>query len=149
MVSSNTKKEILIVEDSKPDFLQIERAITKSGITNPIEHISHGDNVLKYLEKINCSRGNTDKNFPLFIFMDLNLPDLDGLQILKKLKNHQHFQRIPVLILSSSSDESDINNCYLYGANSYIVKPFAGSDLIAIMEKIKDYWISTVSYPER
>lgn len=136
------KNPILIIEDSPEDFEAIKRAFKKLGLSNDILHIDNGDDALAYLKE------NAQKNLPTLILLDLNLPGTDGRTILTKIKNIDGLKKVPVIVLTTSSDERDINECYNNGANSYIQKPVDLNGFFSGISKLKEYWIEINILPK-
>ena len=110
------KPTVLIVEDNADHAWLAMREIKKSDVGYDIIHFENGEELLDYL--------NTNLNaLPAFILLDMHMPSLTGLQVLRKLKKDEHYQSIPVIMLTSSTQEKDIIESYALGAASYIVKP--------------------------
>ena len=115
--------EILFAEDSIDDALLTIRALEKSGFTNKLLHVKDGAEALDFLY---CRGQYTARNAhekPKLLLVDLKMPKVSGMQVLEKVKSDPEFDSIPVVILTSSSEDPDIAKCYALGANSYIVKP--------------------------
>ena len=135
---------ILIVEDSPEDFAATERALRKSGLNNSIEHCSDGDDALDFLYQ----RGNyVDVHRPGVILLDLNMPGTDGREVLQDIKNNDDLKMIPVIVLTTSNDDRDIDACYRAGANSYVSKPVGMDDFMHAIQRLHDYWFEIVVYP--
>ena len=108
---------IMIIEDNEQDYNMLVRAFKEVGINNPIIYYSNGDDALDHLEKKHCD------NIPDYIFLDLNMPGIDGRDVLKKIKDTTETKDIPVIVITSSNKKSDIEECYNHGADNYIMKP--------------------------
>ncbi len=148
MLSMNKQsKTILIVEDSQEEYEITYRALRKTGFANPIKHFSEGKQVLDYLNKRNEYEENKNSKTGV-ILLDLNLPDTAGFNVLAEIKRNPVLKSIPVLILTSSSDEQDIRTCYEFGANSFITKPMEFDNFLKIVQNIKDYWFDVVELPD-
>lgn len=126
---------ILLVEDNPVDIDLTIRAFKASNLINPIELARDGEEALKFFEKWDA--GETT---PVVILLDLKLPKIDGLTVLEKLKTHHKYKTIPVVILTSSSENSDIDKAYLLGVNSYIVKPVNFDNFLKVAGQIELYW---------
>lgn len=140
-------QHILIVEDSDDDYAATLRAFHKAGLANKIERCSNGDQALDYLYRRGAYAGN-DAEHPGIVLLDLNLPGTDGRDILKQIKADEDLKKIPVVVLTTSDAEIDIESCYAAGANSYIQKPV---DLMGFMQSIarlKEYWFEVVILPK-
>jgi two-component system, response regulator len=138
---------ILIVEDSPEDFETTKRGLRKSGIANPIFHCEDGEDALDFLFR-RGSYADPEKSVrPKIILLDLNLPGTDGHEVLIEIKNNDELKKIPVVVLTTSSDERDIKRCYENGANSYIVKPVSFAGFMDAIQRLKDYWFEIVVLP--
>lgn len=139
---------ILLVEDSPEDFETTERAFRRSGLKNPIYRCSDGDEALDYLHR-RRQYANPDKApRPGVILLDLNLPGTDGREVLSEIKNDPNLKQIPVIVLTTSKDERDIEVCYSCGANSYIQKPVDLDGFMKAIERLNDYWFEVVILPK-
>lgn len=120
----DNKKEVtlLIVEDNPGHARLIEKNIRRSNITNKIIKISDGQQALGYLNSKGEYRGQTPAS-PLLILLDLNLPEVDGYQVLESLKRSKKNKHIPVIILTTTNDAREVSRCYELGCNVYITKP--------------------------
>jgi hypothetical protein len=126
---------ILLVEDNPVDLDLTLRAFSAQKLSNPIDVARDGEEALAYLEK--WSKGDP---FPLVILLDLKLPKISGLEVLAVIKKHPVFKTIPVVILTTSSDTTDIETAYQLGVNSYIVKPVDFGKFIEVAKQIELYW---------
>ncbi len=134
-------KSILLVEDSEDDYEAILRASQKVGLKYPIIWCRTGQQALAYLEE------GKSGALPVLIFLDLNMPGLDGRKILQHIKQDAGLQHIPVIILTTSASERDVKACYQAGANSYIQKPLDYEGLTQTIRCIGDYWLETALLP--
>ncbi|MBI1211826.1 MAG: response regulator [Alphaproteobacteria bacterium] len=132
---------ILIVEDSPDDFEATKRAFSKANLRNEITHCESGEAALSYL------RGETNAK-PGIILLDLNMPGLDGRKTLEIIKNSEELKKIPIVILTTSNDERDVQACYALGANTYIQKPVDFDGLIAAIRRLKEYWFEIALLPK-
>ena len=113
---------IVMVEDDEGHATLIERNIRRAGVNNPIKPFTNGTAALDYLLGEDGS-GSVHAGNSLLILLDLNLPDMTGVDILAKIKNNQHLKRSPVVVLTTTDDQREIQRCYDLGANVYITKP--------------------------
>lgn len=148
MVTPN--QPILLVEDSPEDYEMTVRSLEKAGLKNPIHHCSDGDEALDYLFHRGAYADSPNTGLPGIILLDLNMPGTDGREVLEELKNDEALSFIPIIVLTTSSDERDIHACYALGANSYIQKPLDFEGFMKAMARLKDYWFEVVilSKPE-
>lgn len=138
---------ILIIEDSPEDYEACVSALTKeSNIANPIVWCESGDDGLDYLRKEGQYEG-ADHDIPGLVLLDLNLPGLDGRDVLAMIKNDPTTKRLPVVVMTSSEDQFDIDRCYDAGANSYVVKPVDLDGFLAAIARLRDYWFKIVVLP--
>jgi len=138
---------ILIAEDDADDRYLIQTAFDEMGYLEKIDFVENGVELLHYLESIPTDRETDTRNFPGFILLDLNMPKKDGREALKELKQHPEFKKIPVIIFTTTKNESEIKRCYELGANSYVVKPISFDALLKVVENIRSYWFYTASIP--
>ncbi|MDP2412888.1 response regulator [Daejeonella sp.] len=133
--------EILFAEDSMDDATLTIRALVKSGFTNKLYHVKDGAEALDfiYCKGIYASRNIKEK--PKLILLDLKMPKLTGIEVLEKVKSDQDLKSIPVVILTSSKEDPDVQKCYALGANSYIVKPVDSNKFFNAIKEIGMYWM--------
>jgi CheY-like chemotaxis protein len=130
-----TDRPILLVEDNPMDVDLTRRAFRRQNVPFPIEVARDGEEAIQYI-----ARWENNLPPPLLILLDLKLPKIDGLEVLHRIKNHPIFRIIPVVILSTSSEASDIQTAYQRGANSYIVKPVDFDRFMEIVDQVQNYW---------
>ena len=133
--------EILFAEDSIDDATLTIRALVKSGFTNKLHHVKDGAEALDfiYCRGIYALRNISEK--PKLILLDLKMPKLTGMEVLEKIKSDPNFKSIPVVILTSSNEDPDVQKCYALGANSYIVKPVDSDNFFNAIKEIGMYWV--------
>jgi CheY-like chemotaxis protein len=133
------------VEDSPEDFETTQRAFRRSGLKNPILRCADGDEALDFL----FQRGShADAPRPGVILLDLNLPGTDGREVLAELKGSDDLKQIPVIVLTTSADDRDVQACYKAGASSYIQKPVDVEGFMKAIERLNDYWFEVVILPK-
>lgn len=126
---------ILLVEDNPLDIDLTLRAFKKRNLNNPIQVARNGEEALDYIEK-----WDTGEQIPVVILLDLKMPKVDGLEVLKVLKSHEKYKSIPIVVLTTSSESTDIKTAYTLGANSYIVKPVNFDKFMDVASQIELYW---------
>lgn len=139
---------ILLVEDSPADVELTLRAFKRRKLANPVAVARDGEEALDYVNR----RGTFVAGAPVpgVILLDLRLPKVDGLDVLRELKSHPVYRNIPVVVLTTSAEDRDIKKSYELGAASYIVKPVEFERFQELVERIDLYWIVTnVPYPLR
>ena len=134
------EKLILLVEDNISDIELTRRALQKSHILNELVVVEDGQEALDYL----FADSNEFKNgnqMPALILLDLKLPRVDGLQVLREIRKHERTKRLPVVILTTSNEERDIIESYNLGANSYIRKPVDFDQFVKAVQHLGLYWL--------
>ena len=144
---SITSQSILMVEDSEDDYEATIRAFRKTNLHNPIFWCKSGWDALDYLKQEGAFKGKGNGRQPGLILLDLNMPGLDGRKTLQLIKEDVRFKRIPVIILTTSGDERDIQGCYQMGANTYVQKPVSFEGLIEAIKRLKAYWFEIALLP--
>ena len=142
-----TKQPILIAEDDADDRYLIQTAFSEIGYPEQIDFVENGIEVFSYLDNIYANNDNEEKALPGFILLDLNMPKKDGREVLKELKQHPVFKKIPVIVFTTTKNEIEIKRCYELGANSYVVKPISFDALLKVVENIRSFWFQTASIP--
>jgi CheY-like chemotaxis protein len=138
---------ILLVEDSPEDYETTERAFRRAGLKNPIFRCADGDEALDFLHRRGRFTDPAKAPRPGVILLDLNLPGTDGREVLSEIKADPHLKQIPVIVLTTSRDDRDIEVCYRCGANSYIQKPVDIDGFMKAIERLNDYWFEVVILP--
>ena len=144
----NMSQTILIVEDSDDDYLATVRAFKKANLLNPVQRCTNGDQALDYLLQRGEFSGPDKAPRPNIILLDLNLPGTDGKEVLRTIKTDPNLQKIPVIVLTTSSAEQDIEQCYAAGANSYVQKPVDLVWFIQSVARLTDYWFNVSILPK-
>lgn len=138
---------ILLIDDNPDDFEATSRAIKKNDLRNPIHWCASGLDAKHFLFKTGPYEGAKDE-LPILIFLDLNMPGLDGRSLLKEVKAAPHLKQIPVVVLTTSNASQDVNECYQLGAATYVQKPLDFASLSNVIKTMKDYWFSVAILPE-
>jgi CheY-like chemotaxis protein len=144
----NKESLILLVEDSDEDYESTVRAFRKVRMANRLFRCEDGEQVLDYLFRRGVYSDPDKSPRPALILLDLNLPGTDGRTILSQIKKDPSLKTIPVVVLTTSSDERDISKCYEAGANSFIQKPVSFERYISAIERLNNYWFEIVLLPE-
>ena len=146
-MKNNDLIEILLVEDNPNDAELALRAFRKNNIGNNICWVKDG---LEALDLVMCREkyeGRDTSNYPKLILLDLKLPKMSGLELLRTLKSKEKTKFIPIVVLTSSKEEKDVINSYMLGVNSYVVKPVKFEDFIKIVSDLVLYWMTTNKLP--
>jgi CheY-like chemotaxis protein len=132
---SSTDRPILLVEDNPMDVDLTLRAFRRRRVTNTIEVARDGEEALAWLP-----RWEAGEPWPAVILLDLKLPKVDGLEVLRQIKSHPRLRVIPVVVLTTSAESADVQTAYQLGVNAYIVKPVEFEKFMDVSEKIDLYW---------
>lgn len=133
--------EILLVEDSDADAELAIRALKKGNVSNDILRLKNGEEAMNYLKDITDHNGESAKRKPKVILLDLKMPKVNGLEVLKHIRGHNELKDLPVVMLTSSNEEKDIVESYHLGVNSYIVKPVDFKSFSDSVVDIGHYWV--------
>lgn len=138
---------LLIVEDSNEDFEALQRFLQRSHLTIPIRRCTNGDEALELLYQVDSRGYYPGALRPGLIVLDLNLPGTDGREVLRRIKQDEMLKTIPVIVFTTSNNPQDIEACYQYGVNSYIVKPINFSQLKRDIQAMVEYWFEVTTLP--
>jgi two-component system response regulator len=141
--------KVLLVEDDLGHAELVRRNLQRSGGTLRLSHVADGQEALDYLRREGEYAGANDHPDPDLILLDLRLPRVDGLEVLRQIKQDPALARIPVVILTTSQSSPDIAEAYARRANSYLVKPVDFQRFGDLMEEVKRYWTVWNEYPGR
>ncbi len=144
-----SEKHILLVEDNPDDVALTLRAFKKNHIMNCLHVVTDGAEALEYLFGTGKYQGRDTSLQPTVILLDLKLPKVDGLEVLKRIRSDERTKLVPVVILTSSKEEVDIVNVYANGANSYIRKPVEFEKFIEAVGQLGLYWLLLNERPIR
>jgi two-component system response regulator len=137
----NEEIEVLLVEDNAGDAEMTTRALKKNGLANKLMHLKDGAQALDFLFAEGDFAGREVSNKPKVILLDLKMPKVSGIEVLRKLRADERTKKIPVVILTSSSEDPDIQACYDLGVNSYVVKPVEFEEFFKAISNLGLYWI--------
>ena len=129
----NSNRPILLIEDDKVDAMTVERAFKDNEITNKLNVVGNGEEALKTLKDSKIEK-------PCIILLDLNMPKMNGIEFLRRIKNDKYLKSIPVVILTTSSEDQDRIDCFHLGASGYILKPVDYKDFVIAVRTINQYW---------
>lgn len=145
----NFAESLLVIEDSDEDFVAFERVARKSSITNPIYRCCDGEDALEFLYHTGKYVDISKAPRPAMILLDLNLPGMDGREVLWNVKQDKNLQLIPIVVFTTSSNPTDIATCYQRGVNGYIVKPIDTSKLVWTVQLFISYWFDVSVLPHQ
>ncbi|MGB3638654.1 MAG: response regulator [Rivularia sp. (in: cyanobacteria)] len=138
---------ILLVEDDSNDILFIQRAFRRSKLENSMQVVRDGDEAIAYLSGKGVYTDRSLYPLPGIILLDLKLPRRSGLEVLEWLRMQPVIKRIPVVILTSSKENIDVNRAYDIGVNSYLLKPVSSNALNEMIETLNSFWLKLNCYP--
>jgi two-component system, response regulator len=140
MVATN-EVEILLVEDNPNDVELTLRALKKNNLTNKVHVVKDGAEALEYIFATGAYASRDINCIPKVILLDLKLPKVDGLEVLRQIKSNERTKLIPVVVLTSSKEERDLIESYRLGANSYITKPVGFESFVKAVSELGLYWL--------
>jgi CheY-like chemotaxis protein len=132
---------ILLVEDEPSDVLFLKLALQKNGLHNTLNVAKDGKEAQKYLKGEGKFADREQYPLPSLVLLDLRLPQIPGLEVLKWIREHPQFEMLPVIVFTSSNQHSDVETAYRLGANSYLVKPANPGELFELVRRFKLYWL--------
>jgi two-component system, response regulator len=145
---TDTEVEILLVEDNPSDAEMTLRALKKNNIVNNIVHLKDGAEALDFIFGTGSFEGRNIKNKPKVILLDLKMPKVDGIEVLRRVKANEETRTIPVVVLTSSREDPDVRTCYELGVNSYIVKPVGFENFSKAISELGLYWMLLNQSPD-
>ena len=143
------EKTILLVEDNPNDEELTLRAFAKNNIKNKVIVVRDGAEALDYLLAKEAFAGRDRNVMPEVVLLDLNLPKIDGLEVLRRIRQDTHLKRLPVVIMTSSKEEQDILTSYDLGANSYVRKPVDFQQFTESIHQLGLYWLTLNESPAK
>ena len=138
---NNLPVEILLVEDNPDDAALAIRSLKKQNLANRLVHLQDGAEALDFIFGTGKYQGQPLDQAPKVIFLDINMPKVNGLEVLQKLRAEPFSKTIPVVILTSSAEDPDVKKAYELGANSYIVKPVEFENFSKTVAELGMYWM--------
>ena len=134
--------ELLLVEDNTQDAELAIRELKKHNLANNLYHVKDGEEALDFIFATGKYAGSRDVNYPpKLVLLDINMPKVNGIEVLEKIKSDEQTKSTPVVILTSSKEDPDIKKCYALGANSYIVKPLNFEGFADAIKNLGFYWL--------
>jgi CheY-like chemotaxis protein len=137
-------RPILLVEDNPMDLDLTLQALEGNGVANPIVACRDGEEALQYMEK---HRSPDDLQIPIVVLLDLRLPKVDGIEVLRQARSDPVWRQVPIVVMTTSRENTDIEAAYGLGVNSYIVKPVDFLTFTEVVKSIKVYWLLTNEPP--
>lgn len=143
--AQNKLANVLLIEDNPGDVRLTQEAIKEGELPIQLNICRDGEEAIHYLRKI---KGFEDAQIPQLILLDLNLPRKDGREVLEEIKSNPDLKKIPVIVLTTSNAEQDVNQCYDLHANCFITKPVDYQQFFLLMQQIDAFWLNTVALPK-
>jgi two-component system response regulator len=140
-------KPVLQVEDEAHDVLFLQFAFEQVGVIHPLLVARDGREAISYLQGLGMFANREQFPLPGLVLLDLRLPQVPGLHVLKWIRQQPAFVKLPVIVLSSSDQDSDVEAAYRLGANAYVVKPLNMADRIQLVRRLKQYWLDMDAPP--
>lgn len=137
----NHEIEILLIEDNMNDAELTIRALKKNNLANKLVHLKDGAEAIDFMFAEGNYFSRKVENVPKVILLDLKMPKVNGIEVLKKIKADERTKKIPVVILTSSNEDPDIQECYRLGVNSYVVKPVQFEQFVKSVSELGLYWM--------
>jgi len=141
------KVVVLLAEDSLADQRLVQRAMARGQYEVVLKTVDNGKDVLNYLKREGVYADADSAPMPDLVLLDINMPRMDGKQVLRALRSDDGLQKLPVVMLTTSNQEQDISESYGLGANAYISKPAEIDEYYAAMEQIEDFWLGLALLP--
>ncbi len=145
MEGSDRKMDILLVEDNPGDIRLTQEAMRESGLPITLHVVKDGVQAIEFLEQEGAHEGVPR---PDLILLDLNLPRMNGKEVLAYVKSNPELETIPIVILTTSSNDDDIRKCYTLQANCYVLKPIDFERFIGLVRSIESFWLELAALPQ-
>ena len=142
-----TLRTILLAEDSPADAEMAIDALHEARLANPIVHVEDGVEVMDYLLRRGAF-ASREEGLPAVLLLDIKMPRMDGLEVLRQIREHDELKRLPVVILSSSREESDLARSWDMGVNAYVVKPVDVDQFFGAVQTLGKFWALINQAPE-
>lgn len=149
MIAITKPHIILMAEDDSDDRLLAQDALVESGLATDVHFVEDGVELMDYLNRKNKFSQMAASPRPGLIILDLNMPKKDGREALREIRANPDLRKIPVVVFTTSTADTDISRVYELGANSFISKPVAFNSLVDVMKAIGQYWFSVVVLPAK
>jgi CheY-like chemotaxis protein len=133
--------EVLLVEDNPNDAELTLRTLKKHNLANKLFHVKNGAEAIDFLFSQGAYTGRRVQNGPKLVLLDLKLPKVDGIEVLRKIKSDERTKVIPVVVMTSSREDRDLHECYRLGVNGYVVKPVEFDDFARAVSQLGLYWL--------
>ena len=140
--------EILLVEDNPADAEMTLRALRRNNLANKVHWVKDGEEALEFMFRTGAYAARDPAAMPKLVMLDIKMPKIDGIEVLRRLKQSAETRAVPVVVMTSSNEERDVMESYRLGVNSYIVKPVQFDAFLETVAKIGLYWVLTNRVPQ-
>jgi CheY-like chemotaxis protein len=147
-MNSAKHSTVLLAEDNSDDIFLMRRAFERAAIPNPLRVVEDGVEALDYLQGIGPYADRAAHPFPCLLLLDVKMPKINGFDVLRRIRDNPATRRLPVVILTSSNQQKDIDHAYDLGVNSYLVKPHSAESLENLLQTLQTYWFSLNNWPQ-
>jgi CheY-like chemotaxis protein len=147
MVSSE-RRLMLMAEDDDNDVFFLERALKQADIPHPLHRVRNGEEAIAYLRGEGPYRDRDQFPLPQFLLLDLKMPRKNGFEVIEWVRRQPGLKRLPIVVLTSSREDPDINRAYELGANTYLVKPVKFENLVEMVKALNSFWLSFAEPPD-
>ena len=143
-IAGHLVRPILVVEDNPMDLDFLLRAFEENNVANPVRICRDGEEAIQFVE---AHATLDDPDLPLLVLLDLRLPKVDGIDVLRQARQHSVWKQVPFVIVTTSRENADISRAYELGVNSYVVEPVSFAAFTEVVKNIKVYWLLTNESP--
>lgn len=146
--SAEQTRIVLMADDDPDDRFMAERALMGTPLEGCLRFVEDGVELMDYLERCGRYLRPEDSPVPALILLDLNMPKMDGREVLRTLKRHPRFRVIPVVVLTTSAADEDVVSSYDLGVNAFVTKPVTFTGLRAVLKKVGQFWLEVARHPQ-
>jgi CheY-like chemotaxis protein len=139
---------VLLAEDDPDDVLLTHLAFEKARLANPLQVVRDGEEAIAYLRGAGRFQDRAHYPLPILLLLDLNMPKVNGFQVLEWLQSHPMLRRMPVAVMTASDHDPHVTRAYELGADSYLIKPPDAEALLALVQRLRAYWLIVNERPE-
>jgi CheY-like chemotaxis protein len=138
---------ILVAEDNPHDAFFLERAFVRAGINTPLQFVENGEDAIKYLSAAVPFSDRQQFPLPSIMILDLQMPRMDGFEVLQWVRQQPGLRRLPVMVFTSSAEPKDVDQAHELGANGYLIKPTGAEDLFSAVQAFEKFWLQRNCFP--